>query len=232
MATFFHKLYLTKHTLNLLLLTFSIFHQNRVNTLGRILSNKIFYLFFFLFGVFHRTGAVGVGVHPGFFIGQDVHRFSGGHAGAAGVKLDGKNLYQFRTQINEYYLSLHLTDQEYHFKAHADLDLTDFSDLNLKFLEELQTLEPYGPGNETPVFRLKNTQFLRATRMGSDRNHLRLDLKDKTGKTLKCLAFFAPEKWLNLDPTIDHIEPLVQFVENDFNGVKSCETRIVDIDFA
>ena len=40
------------------------------------------FLFFFL-GVFHRAGAVGVGVHPGFLIGQDVHRFACGHAGAA-----------------------------------------------------------------------------------------------------------------------------------------------------
>ena len=43
------------------------------------------------------------------------------------------------------------------------------------------------------------------------------------------VSFFAPEEWLNLDPAIDRIEPLVTFTENDFNGVKSIEARICDI---
>ena len=67
--------------------------------------------------------------------------------------------------------------------------------------------------------------------MGADRNHLRLDLCDKSGKNLKCLAFYAPERWLSLDPEFDHIEPLVRFMENDFNGVRSLEAQLIDIDF-
>lgn len=153
----------------------------------------------------------------------------GGHAGAAGVRLSQENLYAFREKINEYYKSLHLSDQEKYLKHTADLDVSDFSDLNLNFLKELKQLEPYGAGNEEPTFRLKNVEISNLTRMGAERNHLRLDLKDKAGKSLKCVAFFAPEAWLNLDPAFDKIEPLVQFVENDYNGVKSLEARIVDL---
>ena len=65
--------------------------------------------------------------------------------------------------------------------------------------------------------------------MGAERNHLRLDLRDRNGKYLKLVAFFAPEEWLNLDPAYDRIEPLVKLIENDFNGVKSVEARICDI---
>ena len=153
----------------------------------------------------------------------------GGHAGAAGVRLDGKNLYNFREQINEYYRSLHLPDQTKYLKQHSDLDLTDFSELNLDLLDELKQLEPYGPGNEEPIFRLKNIDLINVTRMGADRNHLRLDLRDKNGKYLKLVSFYAPEAWLNLDPAFDQIEPLVKLTENDFNGVKSVEARICDI---
>lgn len=153
----------------------------------------------------------------------------GGHAAAAGVRIDGKNLYKFREQINEYYRSLHLKNQESYLKKHADLDLNDFSELNLDFLNELKQLEPFGPGNEEPIFRLKNVELINVTRMGADRNHLRLDLRDKQGKDMKLVAFFAPEEWLSLDPAIDQIEPLVTFTENDFNGVKSIEARICDI---
>ena len=155
----------------------------------------------------------------------------GGHAGAAGVRVEGKNLYKFREQINEYYRSLHLTDQEKYLQHQADLTISDFSELDLALLDELKQLEPYGPGNEEPIFRLVDTQITGLNRMGADRNHLRLDLRDKNGKYLKLVAFFAPEKWLQIDPNIDKIEPLVKFVENDFNGVKSLEARIVDIIF-
>ena len=154
----------------------------------------------------------------------------GGHAAAAGVRLEGKDLYGFREKINQYYRSLNLTDQEKYFISEADLAINDFSELDLSFLEELKKLEPYGPGNEEPIFRLKNVSIANITRMGAERNHLRLDLRDRHGKILKCLAFFAPEKWLNLDPAFDRIEPLVKFTENDFNGVKSLEARLIDID--
>ena len=154
----------------------------------------------------------------------------GGHAAAAGVKVEQKNLYKFREQINAYYESLHLDNQERYFRQRADLDVDDFSDFTQDLLDELKTLEPYGAGNEEPIFRLRNVQILNVTRMGADRNHLRLDLRDNSGKQLKCIAFYAPEAWLNLDVS-DRIEPLVQLIENEWNGIKSVEARLLDLDF-
>ena len=153
----------------------------------------------------------------------------GGHAGAAGVKVARENLFKFREQLNEYYRSLHLVDQEKYFTTSPDLELTDFSDLTLELLDDLKSLEPFGTGNEEPIFRLKNVQLVNVTRMGSDRNHLRLDLRDKNGKYLKLVAFFAPEKWFTLDPAYDQIEPIIKLTENNFNGVKSVEARLLDL---
>ncbi len=155
----------------------------------------------------------------------------GGHAAAAGVKVEGEKLYQFREQINEYYHSLNLKNQEKYLIQHADLELEDFSDLNLDLLHDLKSLEPFGPGNEEPIFRLKNTRIVNLTVMGAKRNHLRLDLQDQNGKPLKLIAFFAPEKWFQLDPQFSRIEPLVKLIENDWQGVKTCEARIMDIVF-
>jgi single-stranded-DNA-specific exonuclease len=160
---------------------------------------------------------------------RDVIINGGGHAAAAGVKLKSENLYLFREQINDYYQSLHLKNQADYLKQHADLNLTDFSELNLKLFQELKQLEPYGPGNEEPVFCLQDVQITGATRMGAERNHLRLDLRDKNGKYLKAITFYAPETWLNLDPAYDHIQPFIKLIKNDFNGVESCEARICDI---
>lgn len=155
----------------------------------------------------------------------------GGHAGAAGVSIEQKNIYAFRERINDYYNSLKLENQDKYLKMHADLELEDFSDLTLDFLDDLKSLEPFGAGNEEPIFKLKNVQIDNVTRMGADRNHLRLDLRDKNGKYLKLVAFYAPEEWLSLDPTdpMLKIEPLIKLTENDFNGVKSVEARLIDI---
>ena len=153
----------------------------------------------------------------------------GGHAGAAGVRVDGKNLYAFREKINAYYRSLNLTDQEKYLRSRADLDITDLSDLSLQFLDELKLLEPFGAGNEEPIFRLIDTNIINVSRMGAEQNHLRLDIKDKKGHIFKLIAFYAPENWLTLTPE-DKIIPLVKLIENDFNGVRSAEARIVDLD--
>lgn len=153
----------------------------------------------------------------------------GGHAGAAGVRLDGKQLYAFREKINEYYRSLHLTDQEKHLRHHADMDIDNLADLSLDLIEELKLLEPFGAGNEEPIFRLQDMDIVNTARMGADRNHLRIDMKDSHGNILKLVAFFAPDQWLELSAG-DAISPLIKISANEFNGVTSVEGRIVDID--
>ena len=112
-----------------------------------------------------------------------------------------------------------------------DITFLAFNYSNEIFIEDLKQLEPFGAGNEEPIFRLRNVQILNVTRMGADRNHLRLDLRDNSGKQLKCIAFYAPEAWLNLDVS-DRIEPLVQLIENEWNGIKSVEARLLDLDFS
>ncbi len=160
---------------------------------------------------------------------KDIIIGGGGHASAAGVRVDRKDLYAFREKIHAYYDSLNLKDQTKYLKKSPDLTLDDFSDLTLDLLDELATLEPYGPGNEEPIFRLRNVKISKVTRMGSDQNHLRLDLTDKNGKPFKLVAFFAPEKWLSLTPDAE-IEPLVTLIRNEFQGITSIEARLVDLD--
>ena len=98
------------------------------------------------------------------------------------------------------------------------------------FVNELKLLEPFGAGNTKPIFRLQGARVLNSTRIGADRNHLRLDLCDQAGHQFKLLAFFAPEAWFTITPE-DQIEPLIHLEQNYFQGVTSVEGTIVDIDF-
>ena len=64
--------------------------------------------------------------------------------------------------------------------------------------------------------------------MGKDQNHLRLDLK-KGQKTIKSVAFFAPKDWFNLYED-ESYNFLIKPTENEWNGVRSVEARLVDIE--
>ena len=152
----------------------------------------------------------------------------GGHAAAAGVRVEQKNLYAFREKMNDYYKSLNLKNQEKYLKHVPDLDIEDLSECSLDFLEELKAFEPFGPGNEEPIFRLKNTKIDLIRKMGAEGQHLRIDVRDRNGNTLKLVAFYAPENWLNLDYDMI-IEPIIKLTENEFNGARSVEGRIIDI---
>ncbi len=152
----------------------------------------------------------------------------GGHAGAAGVRLKRENLYQFREQINDYYRSLDLKNQTSYLKQKSDLEIEDFTDFSLELMEEIRTLEPYGPGNEEIVLHLNDVKIANITLMGEKKNHLRLDIEDKAGRPLKIIAFFAPEKWLKLSSEAK-ISPTIKLMENEFHGVRSVEARLVDL---
>ena len=160
---------------------------------------------------------------------EDAIISGGGHAGAAGVRIAENQLETFRARINDYYRNLHLSDQSKFFISQPDLEVEEFSDFTLEFMQDLKLLEPFGAGNEEPIFLLKNVSIRGLRTMGANGQHLRIDLADQNGKTLKLVAFYAPEKWLNLDPDYDQIEPIVKLVENDFNGVRSVEARIIDL---
>ena len=152
----------------------------------------------------------------------------GGHAGAAGVRLEQKHLFEFREKINEYYKSLHLVNQENYFDTHADLETSNLGDISLELIEELKLLEPFGAGNEEPIIRLKNPETVEMKRMGDQGQHLRLDLKGNDGKILKCVAFSAPDHWFNLGSSDTH-DFLIKPIENEWNGTRSVEARLIDV---
>jgi len=78
----------------------------------------------------------------------------GGHAGACGVKVEKAKFEDFKRAVNEYYRSLELEDQMRFLGVREDLEVREFGELTLELVEELRKLEPYGEGNQEPVFLL------------------------------------------------------------------------------
>jgi single-stranded-DNA-specific exonuclease len=98
----------------------------------------------------------------------------GGHPLAAGLSLKKEDMERFRIALNE---ASGLTEKDFVERVSADLVLP-FSALTVELVEELALLQPFGNGNDDPVFGLMNVKILAARRMGSNQQYLRLTLSD------------------------------------------------------
>ncbi len=152
----------------------------------------------------------------------------GGHAGAAGVKIEKEKLQDFVDAINEYYLSLGLTNQERFLERRADIETSKLGDFTLEFMEEIRGLEPFGVGNEVPTFKLSDVFVLEKAPMGIDGKHLRFLVRGADGKMMKLLAFNAPKAWFEIENG-ERADFLIRLEENEWNGLRSVEGRILNL---
>ncbi|MDR3298010.1 MAG: single-stranded-DNA-specific exonuclease RecJ [Candidatus Nomurabacteria bacterium] len=151
----------------------------------------------------------------------------GGHNFACGLTIANSNFENFTNSANDLYRSLKLPNQDKYLKTSSDLDVDNFTNLTEALCDELSLLEPYGAGNSEPVFsttaKILNTKILKE-------KHLSLNLCDNQGQTLRLMAFFAPQNWLNFEENTEiHIKFTLTL--NEWNNRRTVEGRIVDVDF-
>jgi len=152
----------------------------------------------------------------------------GGHAMAGGISLLPEKVDDWRVAINDYYKKLKLKNQEKFLSITEDVAMT-ISNIDVDFVKELEKLEPFGIGNEKPIFRLNNMKAKYIDRIGSDKNHLKLTLTDGNSN-LKFLAFSPPEDWF-----VNQGEKLNVWVNleiNEWQGNQSVEGRILRLEVA
>jgi single-stranded-DNA-specific exonuclease len=101
----------------------------------------------------------------------------GGHALAAGLTIDAKNLDALRARLNELARRA-LKPEELLPSLRLDAEL-ELRDINLDRLDELDQLKPLGQGNPPVQFVARNlTQSRPLQRMGAEKQHLKLWVTD------------------------------------------------------
>ncbi len=148
----------------------------------------------------------------------------GGHAAACGATLLSQKYDDFIKSATEYYESLELKNQERFLRKQADLELSDLGEINEEFADELVKLEPFGEGNEEPIFKIQVEVF--SKRILKDR-HVALNVRDKKGKIFKMMAFFADEDLKELHE-LDEIELKFTVMNNEFRGERKIDGKIVE----
>ncbi len=109
----------------------------------------------------------------------------GGHKMAAGLSLEEKNVEPFRQLINA---NCTLTEEDFEEKILIDVPMP-MGYVTESFIKELSVLEPFGNGNEKPVFAQKNIRFIRGYIMGKNKNMARFDVLDESGIRFQVVCF-------------------------------------------
>lgn len=149
----------------------------------------------------------------------------GGHAMAAGLTVEKGNIEDFREKINIYALENNIDD---YLKPKLFLDMSlDPNNLDLKMLEEISKLKPFGQSNPAPVFRIENLNIAKFNLVGQQKNHLKVDFR-LGNMYISSIGF----KKADLIPRI-YGKKTVSFAgyldKNTYNGNTSLQLRILDL---
>jgi len=149
----------------------------------------------------------------------------GGHGMAAGFTLKKNNLKNFKDFILKDFFKTGIS-QNHTFLYDAEVSSLAF---NIDFYKDIKKLEPFGSGNPTPTFLLKDLKIIKTKIL--DNKHVSLILKSKTGFSMKAISFNSVsskigEYLLNYK---NNLNVLGQINENIWNNKKNLQLTIKDI---
>lgn len=115
----------------------------------------------------------------------------GGHKLAAGVSLEEQNLNAFRNTLNQ---NASLTEEDFIPKVSIDMQMP-LCYVSEELVSQLELLEPFGKGNQKPVFVEKDLDILNSRILGKNQNVLKMQVRDSEGTVMEALYFGDIQKF-------------------------------------
>ena len=149
----------------------------------------------------------------------------GGHELAAGFTIEEANIPAFRRRMNKY-----VREQTGHAmpvsSLNIDAELTRPALVTLGEVERLSDLEPFGAGNDRPVFCLRGALLESVQSVGQNR-HLKVRLQ-KGHSTFEGIFFSvsAPEAGVSAQSRVD---AAFYLQINEFRGSRSVQLQLLDL---
>jgi single-stranded-DNA-specific exonuclease len=122
---------------------------------------------------------------------SDVFTKFGGHPMAAGFSLDRDRIDEMRRRLNA---NCMLTADDLTQKITIDVPMP-VGYITRELIEGLDVLEPFGKGNEKPLFAEKNLRLLSARVLGKNKNVLKLMTADASGTMMEAMYFGDVEQF-------------------------------------
>lgn len=154
----------------------------------------------------------------------------GGHKAAAGLSMKQENFSAFKIKMNQLLslIPLNLRTKTSSFDIEIGLE-----EIDAKLVKDLQILEPFGPGHERPVFRMKNAQIASYRIMKDAHVRWSFNSPQNPKSTIQGVSFNYLGKWNEATPeelyALQNKNGLtVQFTLgiNRFNGNESIQLMV------
>ncbi|MGD0613407.1 MAG: single-stranded-DNA-specific exonuclease RecJ [Anaerolineales bacterium] len=146
----------------------------------------------------------------------------GGHPMAAGLSLEQDKLPEFRARLAR---TVQEMAREVETEASLQVDAwLELPQADLELAEALETLAPFGPGNEKLVLATRDLTLRSRAAIGRNQEHLRLTLSDEAGNTQTVLWWdgageIMPEGRFDLAFTLR---------TSDWGGRRTAQLELVD----
>lgn len=153
----------------------------------------------------------------------------GGHMYAAGLTMKEENLEAFCAKF-EAYVAAKITDELLVPLVNIDSYL-DFKQITPKFFRLLKQFQPFGPGNQSPVFITENVYDNgNGRKVGSDNGHMKLELiqEDEPYRHISAIAFNRSEHFEHLHVG-NPVDVCYSIAENYYRGIANIQLRVKDI---
>lgn len=111
----------------------------------------------------------------------------GGHAAACGVSIEKDKIDEFKKLCNEHYINW-LNTVEIKESSIDVICKLNFEYINERLINNVKMLEPFGLGNEEPVFYSENVRIESSKIVGKNKNVLQLTLYDDSNM-IKAVGF-------------------------------------------
>ena len=149
----------------------------------------------------------------------------GGHNMAAGFSLKEENLKKFKKFMSENFLKNGLFIN-YNFCYDAEISSSAF---NKDFFNDIRKLEPFGTGNQLPIFFFKDLEIIKTNIV--DNKHILSIFKSKTGFSINSIAFNSIDNeigkyMLNYKKKLNVVG---QIKENIWNNKKTLQLTVKDL---
>ena len=215
---------------NALVLSSAVWHQGVVGIVASRLSERYSCPSFMI----HLQGGVGKGScrsYGGFNLFaalescQDLLVDFGGHELAAGFNIREEDIPAFRRRMNRCVCEFCNGEKPVSSLA-VDVVIRDPGWVTLEEMEALSRLEPYGAGNERPVFAVMGARVESLQGVGQNR-HLKLRLA-MGEQRFDAIFFSATAAACGVAPGM-RVDAAFHLQVNEFRGVSSVQLQLVDL---
>ena len=146
----------------------------------------------------------------------------GGHPMAAGLSIKEEDVPEFRKRLNE---NAELTEDDFIPRVWIDVPMP-LEYVTEGLVEELKRLEPFGQGNEKPLFAQKGLMIRSLRVLGKNRNVVNLGLVTDTGLSMDGLLFGDGDALQRELAGRDRIDIVYYPDINEYNGNRTLQAVI------